>query len=486
MEGKDLKMTLGEWMNYKISLSEIIINCSPQDGSDSMLSFPIGVSVWNKLEYVDELNTLISCNKSLINSKLYNLSINTNTDRKRRGNWGGGNQEVRRETIMQNLAANSFKTTTNGHRFFDDITRSKFVFSPEGNGIDTHRTYEALIFKAIPICEHNDKIKEKYKGLPVIYTKDYKEFTSEYLEKKYLEMKDTVYDFSRLFLSFYSEQIKEEIINNGNYWVNRYPQHFGTNVAYPLDLSAFKTTKNIYNELSFITVTNSAYVNMTLNCIKSLNMLNIKITLKVFCLDQNAFELLKSKHDQVFLYEDYFNGETRYADNKWNEFTTKKLDIMHSELEKNDFVIFTDGDIVFEDPYFIIDCYREMIRNPKLELYVQDEHPINGICSGFYIIRKTQNTLNNFSNQILKERDAYSNNDQEYINDLIKKKQIVSKRLPKEQYCNGRYYYEILSKKEKKEYNNYLIHFNWLRGGESKRNKMVEYKKWYMGNLKHN
>jgi hypothetical protein len=185
----------------------------------------------------------------------------------------------------------------------------------------------------------------------------------------------------------------------------------------------------------------------------------------------------------VFLYEDFFKSETVYNDAKWNEFTTKKLDIMHKELEKNKFVLFTDGDIVFENPYFIIDPYRRMIENDKLELLVQDEHPINGICSGFYIIRKNDNTQKLFSNKTLLERNAYSNNDQEYINSLIRNREIVSQRLHKEQYSNGRYYYEVLDNKSEKDYENYLIHFNWLKGGESKRNKMIHYDKWYMGKL---
>jgi hypothetical protein len=483
MKIDNLKMTLLEWINLKIPLNEIIINCSPIDGSDSMLNFPIGISVWCKLEYIDILNKTLRENLKSVNSKLYSLSINTSTDRKRRGDWGGGNKPIRRQTILQTLNNNSFVNTSNGHRFFEDITKSKFVFSPEGNGIDTHRTYEALIFKSIPICEDNEDIKKKYEGLPVLYTTDYSEITEDYLYEKYCEMKNKTYDFSRLFLSFYEESVKNEIIKNGNFWVNKFPQHFGTKTAYPMDLKVLPSLNNIYDNLSFITVTNSGYTNMTLNCIESLKKLNININLKIFCLDKDCYTVLKDKHNSVFLYEDYFRNETRYNDENWNEFTTKKLDVMHSELKNNKFVLFTDGDIVFENPYFIIDCYRRMIENDKIELLVQDEHPINGICSGFYIIRQTKNTLNLFSNETLIDRNAYSHNDQDYINGLIQKREIISQRLPKEQYSNGRYYYEVLSKQDIKDYENYLLHFNWLKGGDTKRNKMIHHGKWYMGKL---
>lgn len=483
MKITDLKMTLLEWINLKIPLNELIINCSVVTGGDHMVPFPIGISIWCKLEHIDRLNKTIRENNKTVNSKLYSLSIKTHTDRRRRGDWGGNKQPIRRETILQTLNRNSFITTSNGHHFFEDMIKSKFVFSPEGNGIDTHRTYEALIFKSIPVCEHNEDIKKKYEGLPILYTTDYSEITEDYLFEKYNEMKNKTYDFSRLFLSYYEKTYKNEIIKNGNFWVNKYPQQFGTKIAYPMDLKVLPNLSKFYEDLCFITVTNSGYTNMTLNCIESLKKLNMNITLKVYCLDSECYNSLKDKHDSVFLYEDFFKGETIFNDDKWNEFTTKKLAIMHKELEKHNFVLFTDGDIVFENPYFIIEPYRRMIENNKLELLVQDEHPINGICSGFYIIRKNDNTLNLFSNKTLLERNAYSNNDQEYINGLIRKKEIVSQRLPKEQYSNGRYYYEVLDGKSEKDYENYLIHFNWLKGGDAKRNKMIQYDKWYMGNL---
>ncbi len=57
--------------------------------------------------------------------------------------------------------------------YFNSLPHFKFVISPEGNGIDTHRTYEALIFGCIPIVEYDINIQKKYEGCPIIFTKDY-------------------------------------------------------------------------------------------------------------------------------------------------------------------------------------------------------------------------------------------------------------------------------------------------------------------------
>ena len=109
--------------------------------------------------------------------------------------------------------------------YFTFLPSYKFVISPEGNGIDCHRHYEALLAGCIPIVEHNPLIEEKYKGCPILYTTDYSEITEEYLQQKYQEMLHTEYDFSRLFLSFYSDEEQKLIKQCGNYWLgqNRLP-----------------------------------------------------------------------------------------------------------------------------------------------------------------------------------------------------------------------------------------------------------------------
>jgi hypothetical protein len=58
----------------------------------------------------------------------------------------------------------------------------------------------------------------KYPNMPILYTKDYSEINAAYLESKWAEMLDKVYDFSPLLLSFYSEDIQKQIKENSNYW----------------------------------------------------------------------------------------------------------------------------------------------------------------------------------------------------------------------------------------------------------------------------
>jgi hypothetical protein len=69
-----------------------------------------------------------------------------------------------------------------------DMARYKFVISPPGNGLDNHRTWEALYLGCIPIVIKNS-MYDSWKELPILQVNDYKELTysmvNEFLLKSY-------------------------------------------------------------------------------------------------------------------------------------------------------------------------------------------------------------------------------------------------------------------------------------------------------------
>jgi hypothetical protein len=121
-------------------------------------------------------------------------------------------------TLQQN---NIHNLSLNPQDYFKNLSEYKFVISPEGNGIDCHRHYEALMAGCIPIIEDRPNIREKYKGCPILFTTDYSEITESYLSEQYEKMSKTIYDFSRLILQTYSEEEQNQIRDNGNYWSQR-------------------------------------------------------------------------------------------------------------------------------------------------------------------------------------------------------------------------------------------------------------------------
>jgi hypothetical protein len=204
-------MKLSEWQKLYKKPETLIVQASVKNGSDSWQPFPIGMcwgytvcDIKSKKLQIGNHDKTIFC------------GISEKTDSRRRGNHA-----INRSTIIKTLKNNYITNEQLPIReYFERLPNYKFVISPEGNGIDCHRHYEALIAGCIPVMERNPLIEEKYKGLPILYTTDYSEINEKYLNEKYLMMKDCTYDFSRLFLSFYSDEEKKMIYDCGNYWVN--------------------------------------------------------------------------------------------------------------------------------------------------------------------------------------------------------------------------------------------------------------------------
>jgi hypothetical protein len=197
--------TLQQWQKCYKNKNNIIINASATDGSDSPQEFPIGMC-FRYINY-QGIDTQIGNH-----DKLIFCGIREYTDQNRR-------KELNRTTILKTLQSNGITNTIlTSEDYFKTLPSYKFVVSPEGNGIDCHRHYEALMAGCIPIVEDNPHIRKLYGNCPILYTKDYSEITSEYLTQKYSEMIDKTYDFSKLFLSSYPVAVQYEIKRNSAHW----------------------------------------------------------------------------------------------------------------------------------------------------------------------------------------------------------------------------------------------------------------------------
>jgi hypothetical protein len=204
--------TLATWQMERKDHKDLIVQASVVDGSDGWQPFSIGmcwgygrIDPTNRDFQIGSHSNLVFCG----------ISIDTDKVRRRTG--------VNRASILQTLAKNSINNQRiKESEYFKVLPSYKFVISPEGNGIDCHRHYEALLAGCIPVIERHPLIEMKYSGLPILYTRDYSEITSEYLEKQYENMIHRSYDFSSLFLSNLHKQHQEEVRRCGNYWMMRH------------------------------------------------------------------------------------------------------------------------------------------------------------------------------------------------------------------------------------------------------------------------
>jgi len=81
-----------------------------------------------------------------------------------------------------------------------------FVVSPHGNGLDCHRTWEALVLGCIPIVKtsHLDTL---FAGLPIWIVKDWNEITQESMSKKRIEFQEIDKINEKLKLSYWISHI---------------------------------------------------------------------------------------------------------------------------------------------------------------------------------------------------------------------------------------------------------------------------------------
>jgi len=227
--------------------------------------------------------------------------------------------------------------------------------------------------------------------------------------------------------------------------------------------------------VAFITLTNTGYVEFTLNCLKSLKQCDCKQELIVYCIGTEGCEILRSHGYNPKLIDEEKNSNFQtFRSGNWSNIVYNKFVIIHENLLKYDFVCFTDSDIVYERHDFFKYIMGSM---PDKEMLIQSESIEDTnkslLCSGFMFIRSTSNTISLFDPKNVEEfRDKVGWGDQIYINNLQTK--LLYDVLPLSLFPNGRYYY-----KHHSTIPPYLIHFNWIFGDE-KKEKMKEYGKWLL------
>jgi hypothetical protein len=102
------------------------------------------------------------------------------------------------------------------NEYLMDIAKHKFVFSPNGNGVDCYRTWEALYLGSIPIVEKS-ATSSYFKDLPIVEIEDVKELSLDFLKRKYDDIKSRDdWNMDKLDLNYW-KHIVEEHSNEINY-----------------------------------------------------------------------------------------------------------------------------------------------------------------------------------------------------------------------------------------------------------------------------
>jgi hypothetical protein len=111
--------------------------------------------------------------------------------------------------------------------FLRQIRNHKFCICPRGNGIDTHRLWEALYMGTIPITKKVTAY-EDFIDLPILFVDDWSEVTEEFLNKKYEEIHNKRWNMLKLTMSYWKNKIYRmcNIDNKNKYEINNYNYEF--------------------------------------------------------------------------------------------------------------------------------------------------------------------------------------------------------------------------------------------------------------------
>jgi hypothetical protein len=171
------------------------------------IALPLGIT--NKDEKNSEIHKIIGNTdtiynisktpKNIKNLVYLNISIDT--------------YPQEREIIYEKYKNKSWVTTEKptktkeGHsHFMDQMYSHKFVFSPRGNGIDTHRMWESLYLRSIPIVKKCLAMEQFY-DLPILFVEDWDNITEDYLNNKYIEIMNKEYPLYKLNIDYWKNMI---------------------------------------------------------------------------------------------------------------------------------------------------------------------------------------------------------------------------------------------------------------------------------------
>ena len=170
--------------------------------NDLVESLPIGLENSYNFPHLQKIEKIIKIheNEKKIKNLVYlNLNIQNNIPE--------------RSKIYDLLSNKNFVTSemgSNGRNFdeyLDNVYNHKFVICSEGNGIDTHRTWETLYSGSIPI-EKINKNNRFFNDLPICFVNDWEEITDDFLNSEIDRINKNIFNIDKLNFSYWENKIK--------------------------------------------------------------------------------------------------------------------------------------------------------------------------------------------------------------------------------------------------------------------------------------
>lgn len=160
-------------------------NCTKE--SNKLKQLPIGLDYhtlanssmsWGKqqtiIEQENDLKTLLNMNKQKQNKCYANYHLNMLFGRYRYDRYDAQSKVPKELVYYEPSKVTRIESWTK-------MINYKYVISPLGNGLDCHRTWEAIVLGCIPIVK-TSVLDPLYDGLPVLIVEDWSDINQELLD----------------------------------------------------------------------------------------------------------------------------------------------------------------------------------------------------------------------------------------------------------------------------------------------------------------
>lgn len=188
-----LPSNLIKWFGQNVCTRNNIINAIPI-GLENNKWFP---SVNKKQQMINKLKT----NKKINNLLYINHNIYNNSQERSEPYKLFSNKKWCTIEYGKNIShGGTFE------QYLENIFNHKFVLCPEGVGPDTHRTWECLYMKTIPIEKYNIN-NSFFRNLPICFVNKWSDITEDFLMYEYERISKLKWNISILEFKYWADKI---------------------------------------------------------------------------------------------------------------------------------------------------------------------------------------------------------------------------------------------------------------------------------------
>jgi len=233
-----VKMLFDIIQHLEQSFTIITHNCDCKVEEQGVMT-PLGNSEIGKMDFCtipDNVIKWYSTNVNLVHPRIESIPIGVENN-----NWQGKNPSKMEQILAKKKEPRNYKnllymnhniatnvkqraesyelfekkpwvTSYRGHNginfgvYIDNIYNHKFTISPQGNGMDTHRTWECLYVKSIPIEKRNLN-NRFYADLPICFVDEWEEITEDFLNAEYRRITNKKWNMNKINFEYWKNKI---------------------------------------------------------------------------------------------------------------------------------------------------------------------------------------------------------------------------------------------------------------------------------------